>query len=136
MTSVRQQKVASQIQRMVAEILLRELGDPRVDGLVSVTRVEMTPDLHEARVHLSVLGSTRPAATVLEGIRSAGRHIQSRVADGLALRFAPRLTFHLDDSLKREADLLKKIDEANLGDEIKRAPPPSDQRGTTPGKNG
>ncbi|MCL2641646.1 MAG: 30S ribosome-binding factor RbfA [Phycisphaerales bacterium] len=113
MAKIRQQKVAAQIQKIVAMTLLREVADPRVDGLISVTKVEVTPDLREAKVYLSIIANKRPTATIFEGIKSAGRHIQATVADGLPLRFAPRLTFYLDDSLKREAEILKKIDEAN-----------------------
>ena len=113
MAKIRQQKVASQIQKIVAMALIKEVADPRVDGLVSVTHVEVTPDLHEAKVYLSVLGGKKTPETVLEGIKSAGRHIQGTVAQGLPLRFAPRLSFHLDDSLKREAEILKLIDDAN-----------------------
>jgi ribosome-binding factor A len=109
--SVRQLKVASRIQRLVAMVLLRDVADPRVDGLVSVTRVQITPDLRDARVFLSVLGGARTPATVLEGIHSAARRIQAEVAENLALRFAPRLSFHLDDSLKKQAELLRRIDE-------------------------
>ena len=109
--SVRQLKVASQIQRIVAMVLLRDVADPRVDGLVSVTRVEVTSDLREAKVFLSLLAATRPPATVLEGIKSAGRHIQAELAENLALRYAPRLSFHLDDSLKKQAEILQKIKE-------------------------
>jgi len=130
-TSVRQLKVAAQIQRIVAMVLLRDIADPRVDGLVSVTRVEITSDLREAKVFLSLLAGTRPPATVLEGIKSAGRHIQAEVADGLALRYAPRLTFHLDESLKKQAEILQKLKEvaeergpenAGPGNEGKTAP--------------
>jgi ribosome-binding factor A len=129
--SVRQLKVASQIQRIVAMVLLRDVADPRVDGLVSVTRVEVTSDLREAKVFLSLLAATRPPATVLEGIKSAGRHIQAEVAENLALRYAPRLSFHLDESLKKQAEILQKIKEvaeergsenAGAGNEGKTAP--------------
>ncbi|MCL2647299.1 MAG: 30S ribosome-binding factor RbfA [Phycisphaerales bacterium] len=113
MPKIRQQKIASQIQKLVAMTLLKEIADPRIDGLISVTRVDVTPDLREARVHLSFLNNKRPPATILEGINSAGRHIQSEVAKGLTMRFVPRLSFHLDESLKREAEILKKIGEAN-----------------------
>jgi ribosome-binding factor A len=82
-TSVRQLKVSAQIQRIVATVLLRDVSDPRIDGLVSVTRVEMSPDLREAKVYLSLMGGTRPPATILQGIKSAGRHIQSEVAEML-----------------------------------------------------
>src|SRR4051812_29034015 len=108
---IRQLKVASQIQRIVATVLLRDISDPRVDGLVSVTRVEITKDLREAKVFLSVLAAQKTPETVIEGIRSAGRHIQAEVAEGLDLRYAPHLSFVLDDSLKKQAEILKKIDE-------------------------
>jgi len=112
MASIRQQKVGSAIQRIVATVLLRDVGDPRVDGMISVTKVEVSPDLREAKVFLSLMGGKRPPATVLQGVKSAGRHIQSEVADGLAMRYVPRLTFVLDESLKRQGEILKKIDEA------------------------
>jgi ribosome-binding factor A len=112
MASIRQQKVGSQIQRIVATVLLRDVGDPRVDGLISVTKVDVTPDLREAKVYLSVMGGKRPAATVLQGVKSAGRHIQGEVGEGLALRYVPRLTFVLDESLKKQGEILKTIDEA------------------------
>jgi ribosome-binding factor A len=110
--SIRQLKVASQIQRLVAMILLRDVADPRIDGLVSVTKVQITPDLRDARVFLSVLGGARTPATVLVGIESAARRIQTEVAKNLALRYAPRLSFHLDESLKKQAAILKQIDAA------------------------
>ena len=127
-TSVRQLKVASQIQRIVAAVLQRDIADPRVDGLVSVTRVEITSDLREAKVFLSLMGNSRPPATVLEGIKSAGRHIQSEVAENLALRYAPRLSFHLDESLKKQAEILKMIQEVAAEKGPETAPP------TTEGK--
>ena len=113
MAKIRQQKVAAQIQKIVAMTLIKEIADPRIDGLISVTRVDVTPDLREAKVHLSIIANKRPSATILEGINSAGRHIQSEVAKGLTMRFVPRLSFHLDESLKKEAEILKTIAEAN-----------------------
>jgi len=111
-TSVRQLKVASQLQRIVATVLQRDIADPRVDGLVSVTKVEITSDLREAKVYLSVLGGSRTPTTILQGIKSAGRHIQKEAAEGLNLRYATRLSFILDESLKKQAEILKKIEEA------------------------
>jgi len=124
-TSVRQLKVASQLQRIVATVLLRDIADPRIDGLVSVTKVEITRDLREAKVYLSVLGGQRTPETVLQGIKSAGRHIQSEAAEGLALRYAPRLTFVLDESLKKQAEILKKIDEVASESKSKGNNPPA-----------
>ena len=109
--TVRQLKVASQLQRIIATVLLRDVADPRIDGLVSVTKVAVSKDLREAGVFVSVLGGTRTPTTVLEGIKSAGRHIQAEAAKGLTLRYAPRLSFHLDESLKKQAEMLKMIDD-------------------------
>lgn len=110
--SVRQLKVASQIQRIVATAIQRDVSDARVDGLISVTKVEVTPDLREAKVWLSILAPKRSPATVLAGIRSAGRVIQSQLADNLPLRHIPRITYEIDNTLKKQAEILKKIDEA------------------------
>jgi ribosome-binding factor A len=115
-TSIRQKKVEAQIQRIVAAVLQRDVADPRVDGLVSVTKVTVSPDLREARVYLSVLGGRRTPATVLEGIKSAGRHIQGEVGEALPLRFAPRLTFQLDETLKKQAEILRKISDVMAGE--------------------
>ena len=123
-TSVRQLKVSAQIQRIVATVLQRDVADPRIDGLVSVTRVEMTKDLREAKVYLSLLGNTRPPATVLHGIQSAGRHIQSEVAGNLPMKFAPRLSFHIDDSLKKQAEILKMIGDVVAEDAATPHPQP------------
>jgi ribosome-binding factor A len=121
--NVRNLKIAAQIKRLVSIVLSRGVGDPRVDGLISVTYVKLSPDLREAKVGLSIMGATAPDKTVLAGIVSAGRHLQHEVADGLAMRTAPRLSFELDESLKREAEILKLVKEANAtsGNESPRA---------------
>ena len=86
--SIRQQKVESQVRRLVSEAILRELSDPRVSGLLSVTRVSVSPDLREARVYISIL-SDRPESTVMSGLVSARGVIQKHVADGMKIRYAP-----------------------------------------------
>ena len=130
MGNVRQQKIASQIQRIVATVLLRDVSDPRIDGLVSVTRVAVSPDLREAKVYVSILAAKRTPVTVMKGIESAARHIQGEVAENLPLRFAPHLTFHLDETLKKEAEIFRKIDEA-----VGRAPAADGADAAAPGQD-
>lgn len=109
--SVRQQKVASQIKRAVSLVLAREMGDPRLNALITVTGVEVTPDLREARVRVSILQlGGPPPATIIQGLHSASGRIQGEVAESLPLRHAPRLTFELDGSLKKQAEILQKLD--------------------------
>lgn len=110
--SIRTEKIGSLIRRIVSETLLREVSDPRIDGLVSITKVEVTADLREARVYVSLLGNKNPAPTVLEGLRSATHRFHRELKEQLTMRTVPHVSFHLDESLKKEADVLRKIDEA------------------------
>jgi len=110
MSSVRQKKVAAQVRRIVSDVLARELADPRVTGLITVTRVEITPDLRDARVYVSVMGQKGTAGTVIHGLVSATRRIQEHVKAGLPTRTSPHLQFLLDDSLKKEAEMFRLID--------------------------
>ncbi len=102
--SVRQRKIESQIRRVVSMVLLRDLEDPRVTGIVSVTRVEVTADLREAKIYVSILSSL-PEATVFQGLLHANAFVQHEVAKALSMRMAPHLSFVLDHSLKKQAEI-------------------------------
>src|SRR6188508_1792500 len=95
-------QVASVIRRVVQDRLIRGLHDPRVRGLVSVTEVQVTEDLAEAIIRISVL-PVENAPLSLKGLRSAAGHLRSELAQAMSSRRAPRLRFELDDSLKRAA---------------------------------
>ena len=68
------------------------MADPRVAGLISVTHVDLTPDMREARIYVSVL-SDLPESTAMQGLVSSQKHVQQRVAEGLAIKFARGLVF-------------------------------------------
>jgi len=87
-----------------------ELKDPRI-GFVTVTGVETTPDLREARVYVSVLGSERKREATLEGLASAHGVLQARIADDLRLKRTPRLAFEYDRSVDYGVRMSKLIDE-------------------------
>jgi ribosome-binding factor A len=87
-----------------------ELKDPRI-GFVTVTGVETTPDLREARVYVSVLGSQRKRDKTLEGLASAHGVLQARIADDLRLKRTPRLAFEYDRSVDYGARISQLIDE-------------------------
>lgn len=106
----------SRIRQDVAELLLTDLKDPRLKGLISITRVAVSKDLSFARVYYSVLGSQADRRTVKRLIGDARGFIQSQVASGLQIRIAPRLSFHYDDSIEKESVMAKLIDEAVASD--------------------
>ena len=106
--SHRTKQIESTLQRAVSQVLLRRLADPRIGGLVSVTRVKVSPDLRRASVHVSVLPS-RFERKVLAALESASGHIQASVRELVSMRQVPVFDFRLDDSLKRQAAVYSAI---------------------------
>jgi ribosome-binding factor A len=106
--SARHGHLLSELQRKVQTLIARGLNDPRIRGLVSVTGVELSSDLAELKVKISVLPAEH-ASLSMEGLHSATGKIQRQLASSLRMRRAPRLRFELDDSLKRQAALYAAI---------------------------
>jgi ribosome-binding factor A len=102
-------RVNESVRAVVAEGV-GELKDPRI-GMVTVTGVDVTPDLREATVYVSVLGSERKRARTLEGLESAHGVLQARINRELSLRRTPTLTFAYDESVERGVRMTKLIDE-------------------------
>jgi len=108
----RADKVASLLQREIAQTIQRDLADPRIEGLVSITRVKVTNDLHQAMVYVSVLPKENQGK-VIAALADGTRHIQKLTQPRVSLRQMPRLEFRLDESLKKQADVMAAIHEAN-----------------------
>ena len=108
MASNRIGRINDEIQKELAE-LLRNVKDPRVQGtMISVTRVEATPDLRYAKVYVSFLQEDR-AAAALKGLKSAGGYLRRELGRALQLRYTPELVWELDDSITYGAKMLKLI---------------------------
>lgn len=113
MPTRRQEKVAQIVKQVVSETIQHHLSDPRIEGLVSVTSVEMAPDLRAAEVYLSILGTSETAEnTSFIAIEHAKRRIQSSVADALQSKFCPVIRFHKDDKFKKTLETMNLIDRA------------------------
>ena len=111
MASNRIGRINEEIQRELAE-LIRSLKDPRVQTMISITRVDTTPDLRYSKIYVSVLEEAR-SQDALRGLKSAGGWLRRELGSRLQLRYTPELVFTLDDSLKYGAhmfDLLEKIE--------------------------
>lgn len=106
--SFRKQQVESTLRRTISTVLARELSDPRIVGLVSVTRVSVSPDLRDALVFVSVMPEKYQKRS-LAGLRHAAGHIQSLVLKQMTLKAAPKLDFRLDEAIKKEAGVLDAI---------------------------
>lgn len=111
MSRDRPTRVAHHIQEELGRILARGLKDPRV-GFVTITGVELSPDLRHGKVYYSVLGSEEEKRQTAEGLQAATGYLKREVAKALSLRYAPELRFLYDDSAERGArieELLREV---------------------------
>ncbi|MHC4645221.1 MAG: ribosome-binding factor A [Planctomycetota bacterium] len=127
MSTRRQEKVARIVKEMVSDAIANHLNDPRIEGFVSVTRVDMGPDLRSADVYLSVFergfssaqtgkvesdtGASQSKKT-FAAILHAKRRIQSLLARKWQSKFCPILRFHADDNFKKALETIRLIDRA------------------------
>jgi ribosome-binding factor A len=105
----RSRRVAEQIRQELADVLWREIKDPRVKG-VTITAVEVSPDLEHAKVWFTVLAGDRQA--VAKGLASSVGFLRRELAHRMRLRMVPSLTFQYDESVERGAHLSRLIDQA------------------------
>lgn len=94
---VRPERVASEMREHISTIISEELKDPRI-GFITVTRVEITPDLRNAKVFFSSLGGKDEKAQAAEGLNSASGYIRKLLGERMRFKFVPELLFRLDES--------------------------------------
>lgn len=108
MANNRIDRISAEYHRAMADAL-RTVKDPRVSGMTSVTRCEVTGDLRYAKVYISVLGGDEKEA--LKGLKSAAGYLRHAVGEKLQLRASPEPVFHIDDSIRHGARILEKLHE-------------------------
>ncbi len=125
MKSFRPERVAHVIRTVVSEALTNRLSDPRIAPLSSVTRVEVSGDLEHAKVWISVMGPEPAQRRTIAGLQSARGFVQKMVAQELAIRTCPQLSFVLDRSIKKAAETMALINQAmaELGEGPGSEPP-------------
>src|SRR5947208_16573929 len=105
--SVRTERVASTIQRELAMLMMRELQDPRLEGIVSITRVKVSPDLSVADVYITVMGTPGQQTAALNALKHSAGLMRTKLTKILSLRVSPYLKFHLDENLKKELEMME-----------------------------
>jgi ribosome-binding factor A len=123
--------MAEAIREVVATAVLFEVADPRVHS-VTVLRVELSPDMRQARVYVTIMGSESERRRALEGLNHAAGFIQARVAARLQTRFTPVLGFKLDETVKKSVEMARLIDEAVASDRKGKASSPPGEVDTAP----
>jgi ribosome-binding factor A len=107
--------MAEAIREVVATAILFEVADPRVHS-VTVLRVELSGDLRQAKVFVSIMGAESERKRALQGLNHAAGFLQARVAARLQMRFTPVLSFRLDEGVRKSVELGRLIDEAVASD--------------------
>jgi len=114
MATRRQEKLARVVKEAVSDAISHHLSDPRIEGFVSVTRVEMAPDLRSADVYVSVFGKDQASQNkTFAAITHAKSRIQSLLAHRLQSKFCPVLRFYRDEKIKKTLEILKVIEKTS-----------------------
>jgi ribosome-binding factor A len=107
----RMQRLNGLFQEELAD-LIRELRDPRLASIVSITRVDVSPDLEKATVHISVLGEDDEKRRSVETLSRAAPHLRRELLSRIRIRRVPVLEFELDQTIEEAAhvlDLMKQV---------------------------
>ena len=116
MSNNRINRINEEIQKELSS-LLRTVKDPRVqDTMISITRVETTPDLRYTKVYVSFLEEEK-VKNAMAGLKSAGGYLRRELGHNLQLRYAPEIVWSLDDSITYGAKMLKLINSLEIADE-------------------
>ena len=110
MASRRILKAASAIREVVSMAILTELRDPRIRD-VTVTYVEVSPDMRQAKIHVSIMGNEGQQELCLRGLRNAAGFLQQKVAQRIDTRYTPRLMFELDRGVKHSIEVSRLLGE-------------------------
>ena len=121
MSTRRTQRVAEAIREVVSMTILTELQDPRVRD-VTVIGVEVSGDLHYAKVLVSVMGDETRQTLSLRGLQNSAGFIQAKIAERLDLRFTPKLSFVLDLGVKKSIAIAKILREVLPGGAAEEPP--------------
>ena len=129
--SRRTERLASTIQQELAQIIMRELNDPRLTGMPSITRVKVAEDLSMADVYVTSMGTAGQQTAALNALKHSAGMMRAKLTKSLSLRQAPFLKFHLDEQLKKEMEVLELLRKVELERQQQAKPdddaPPNDQ---------
>ena len=128
--SRRSDRINGLLREEISLLLSREIKDPRLDGVISITHVQTSSDLRNARVFLSVMGDQATKDAAVDGIQSAATFLRRSLRDRLNLRYVPFLKFAIDESIEDANTVLR------LMDSIQEPPPLAEPAIEAPTYNG
>jgi ribosome-binding factor A len=112
----RTERINDQLREEISDLIRRELKDPRIGGLVTITEVDVAPDLSHGKVFVSVMGTEEERRSTLKALDAASHFLQRELRRRLTIRRMPELEFVRDDSLEHGARILNLIDKTRESD--------------------
>jgi ribosome-binding factor A len=111
----RTERLNDQLREEISDLVRRELKDPRIGGLITITEVDVAPDLSRAKVYVSVMGTDEEKTSTLRALTAASRFMQRELRRRLTIRRMPELDLIPDDSIAHGARILKLLDKTREG---------------------
>lgn len=112
----RPDRVKKALTREISDLLNKEIKDPRLSGIVSVTDVELSGDCRHAKVFVSVFGSEEEQKSSMKALESSTGFIRTEVGKRIKMRHTPEIIFRMDDSLERGSRVSQLIDKISRGE--------------------
>ena len=109
--SIKNVRINQEVQRELSSLIMREVKDPRIHMMTSITRAEVAPDLKTAKIYVSVLGDKQAQEDTVKGLKSAAPFLRRELAHSLNLRNTPQLFFTVDQSIEYGVTMSKLIDD-------------------------
>ena len=113
----RTERLNELIREEISELIRRQAKDPRLDCFLTVTKVNASPDLRNAKVFISIMGTEEEKREAMNGLASASGFFHHELMKRLSLRRTPQLSFHQDDSIERAAHVLNLMKEIAASDD-------------------
>lgn len=111
MSIQRTERLNSLLKEVISEVIHKDVKNPHVNELVTVTRVDITKDLHYAKVYISVIGEPAVKAETIAALQSAAGFIAVNASHKVVMRYFPTLTFKLDDSVDKHMRVATLLDQ-------------------------
>lgn len=105
-------RISEEIKREVSDIIQNDLKDPRITGLISVTKAAVTNDMRYAKIFISIMANAEEQKSILQGLKNASGFIRKELGQRINIRYTPEIIFELDDSIEygiKISNILKQI---------------------------
>lgn len=122
MEKKRTDRLNSLLKEVISDIIRREVRNPHVNELVTVTRVDITKDLHFAKVYISVIGPQEKKDETLQALQTAAGFIAVQASKQVVMRYFPALTFKLDDSVDKHMRIENLLSEIAAEKQLRSEP--------------